>query len=100
MWAEVLEVERVGIHDNFFEIGGHSLLAVQLPLRLLREMGLELPQRTIFETPTVAEMAARIEGAEPVDTDELVAAGPEDDSADAGTDRAGTDERSTVAVST
>ena len=61
IWSEVLKIDRVGIHDNFFELGGHSLLAVQIISRLCKAFGLELRLRRLFESPTVAEMAAVIE---------------------------------------
>src|SRR5262249_15227022 len=56
IWGEVLGIERVGIHDNFWDLGGHSLLATQVLSRLLRKFGVELPLRTFFERPTVAEL--------------------------------------------
>ncbi|ETW93824.1 MAG: hypothetical protein ETSY1_37550 [Candidatus Entotheonella factor] len=61
IWAEVLEVERVGVLDDFFAMGGHSLLATQITSRIKSTFGLSLPVRALFEYPTIARLAERIE---------------------------------------
>ena len=61
IWAEVLGVREVGLHDNFFELGGHSLLATQIISRVRKAFKVELALRSLFELPTVGEMASGIE---------------------------------------
>jgi amino acid adenylation domain-containing protein len=63
IWADVLGVNEIDPTDNFFELGGHSLLAVQLASRVRTALQVELPLRWLFESPTLAALAERIEQA-------------------------------------
>jgi amino acid adenylation domain-containing protein len=60
IWAAVLGLEEVGIHDHFLELGGHSLLATQIASRVRDAFRVEVPLSALFEAPTVAEMAVVI----------------------------------------
>jgi acyl transferase domain-containing protein len=61
IWRTLLGIGTVGANDDFFELGGHSLLATQLATRAQRQFGVDLSLRTIFEAPTVAQLAEQIE---------------------------------------
>jgi amino acid adenylation domain-containing protein len=60
IWSDVLKVDKVSIHDNFFDLGGHSLLATQLVSRVRDAFQMDIPLRTLFEKPTVEELAIAI----------------------------------------
>lgn len=60
VWAEVLGVERVGVHDDFFDLGGHSLLVLRVAARLPRVLPVTLPVRRLFELRTVESLAVAV----------------------------------------
>ncbi|HEU0080147.1 MAG TPA: amino acid adenylation domain-containing protein, partial [Longimicrobiaceae bacterium] len=64
LWAEVLRLERVGVHDGFFELGGDSILSIQVVARA-HQRGLRLTPRQLFEHPTVARLAGVVERVDP-----------------------------------
>jgi acyl carrier protein len=65
IWAEVLGLEpgQVGIHSNFFDLGGHSLMAGRVITRICREFQIELPLRSIFESPLISLLALLVDEA-------------------------------------
>lgn len=70
--TEVLKVERIGVHDNFFEMGGHSLLGMQVVARVRKVFRVELPLRSLFEEPTIAGLCPEIEKAEKRDDSSVI----------------------------
>ena len=64
IWAELLRIETVGLHDNFFDLGGHSLLVVQAQARLRDGFGVNVPVVRLFQHPTVGALARFLENGE------------------------------------
>ena len=60
LWQSVLGIDRVGVHDDFFALGGHSLKTIQVRSRIKHELGVELPLRALFDHPTLARLAAEV----------------------------------------
>lgn len=65
IWAKTLHLDQVGVHDNFFEIGGHSLLGIEMLAHVERQLGKKLPVKTMYQSPTVAKLAETINSDKP-----------------------------------
>ncbi|HEY0603974.1 MAG TPA: amino acid adenylation domain-containing protein [Herpetosiphonaceae bacterium] len=63
VWGRVLDLERIGVYDNFFEMGGHSLLATQVMARVTSTFDVDLPLRVLFDHATISGLAAQVESA-------------------------------------
>ncbi|WP_156751463.1 phosphopantetheine-binding protein, partial [Mycobacterium sp. 1245111.1] len=57
----LLNLDKVGIDDSFFDLGGHSLLAMRLATRIHTELGIDIPVQTIFDQPTITQLAQHIQ---------------------------------------
>ena len=65
IWQELLNVERIGVHDNFFALGGHSLLATQLLARVNDTFKIDLPLKALFGLHTLSDLATAIDQQQP-----------------------------------
>ena len=63
MWRNLLEVKKVGIHDNFFDLGGHSLIATQIIARIRESFNIDLPLKLLFEGYDISELSKKVENA-------------------------------------
>jgi acyl carrier protein len=61
IWATVLGIEKIDVYDNFFDLGGHSLLATRVISRIRDQFKIDLPLRTLFMTPTVADISEAVD---------------------------------------
>jgi amino acid adenylation domain-containing protein len=78
IWSSLLKLKKIGVHDNFFEIGGHSMIAVSLILKIEKELGIRLPLATLFERSTIQQLAEIIDRkSEPMGWRSLVPIRPE-----------------------
>src|SRR5207244_2494237 len=64
IWENILGIQPIGVEDKFFELGGHSLLAVRLIAQIEKTFGKKLPVSTIFQSPTIAQLAKVLRGTE------------------------------------
>ena len=66
IWEKLLSIQPVGVQDNFFEIGGHSLLAVQLVSEIKKELGMTLSLIALLQSPTIEQLAEVLNGEVPI----------------------------------
>ncbi|NJC74183.1 amino acid adenylation domain-containing protein, partial [Planosporangium thailandense] len=78
IWAEVLGVDRIGVHDNFFDLGGDSILSARVLSRIRATLGADLSPRAMFDAPTVAGLAALVDGEPRRSRQERIAPVPRD----------------------
>jgi len=78
IWAQVLQIDQVGVQDDFFEIGGHSLLAMQAIVRIRSTLSVDLPMRLLFEHPTIRQLSIQIEELREVRLREDIESGAEE----------------------
>ena len=76
VWQRLLGVEQVGVNDNFFDLGGNSLIGLQVVAEIGRETGIEVAPVTLFEAPTVAALARQLAAEAGLDAEEIRAAEP------------------------
>ncbi len=77
IWREVLDLQQVGIHDSFFDLGGHSILAVQLIGKINKTLGRHVPIPVIFQNPTIGKLATILDRENPGNREVVRRAGEE-----------------------
>jgi acyl carrier protein len=60
IWSDVLAINGVGVHDNFFDLGGDSLRATKVAVRIFKKLKVEVPLKTLFQAPTIAQLVMKI----------------------------------------
>ena len=65
IWSEVMGIERIGLHDNFFDLGGHSILAMRLVYEIEKAFTVRIPLASLFETPTISQLAQVLDRVQP-----------------------------------
>ncbi|WP_396643255.1 amino acid adenylation domain-containing protein [Methylomonas sp. 2B] len=73
IWRDVLDLDQVGVQDNFFALGGHSLLAIQIVLRIKASLGVELPLSRFFEAADIQQLALAVAGGAQVQQEDSLA---------------------------
>ncbi len=68
IWQEVLDLQQVGVHDNFFDLGGHSLHLIRVHGKLKEELGRDIAMVTLFKYPTISALGRHLEGEGPTDS--------------------------------
>jgi acyl carrier protein len=61
VWSELIDAPRIGVRDNFFDLGGHSLHATRHMFRIRELLEIDLPVRALYEAPTIEQLAQRVE---------------------------------------
>jgi acyl carrier protein len=69
IWQEILGLPQVGVESNFFDLGGHSLMATRVVSQIRERCGVEMPLRMLFESPTIAELARYLETSQSKETE-------------------------------
>jgi acyl carrier protein len=61
IWCNAVNIDGIGIHDNFFDLGGHSLAAIRILSQIIKHFRVEITLRSLFDSPTIAELAAVVD---------------------------------------
>ena len=79
IWQEMLGIDQISVHDNFFELGGDSVKAIQISVKI-NEAGLQFTPQQLFQSQTIAELAAVLDPSQALSSDEAEAASDDNDS--------------------